>query len=212
MCDVRGSRKVDSQTGDENFEERCGALTKYGRDLVADAEGGKLDPVIGRDEEIRRVIQAPGGWCSVGDPGVGKTAIVEGLAQRVVTKDDCRVIALDVGALISGAKYRGEFEERLKALGVAGGVLGSSTCVATWLMAPCAAGDFGTWKLKACENPCEKSDFGKWGTLRGLCVSRSAQAVLQEVKDAEGRVVLFIDEAVMCSWGSTTAFHQGRTC
>mmetsp|Transcript_53881 Transcript_53881/g.126337 ORF Transcript_53881/g.126337 Transcript_53881/m.126337 type:complete len:891 (-) Transcript_53881:154-2826(-) len=139
--EVRGSRKVDSQTADENFE----ALSKYGRDLVADAENGKLDPVIGRDDEIRRVVQVlarrtKNNPILVGDPGVGKTAIAEGLAQRVVVGDvpealkDCRIIALDVGALISGAKYRGEFEERLK-------------------------------------------------------------AVLQEVKDAEGRVVLFIDEA-----------------
>ncbi|CAE7191395.1 CLPB1 [Symbiodinium natans] len=139
--EVRGSRKVDSQTGDENFE----ALSKYGRDLVADAENGKLDPVIGRDDEIRRVVQVlarrtKNNPILVGDPGVGKTAIAEGLAQRVVVGDvpealqGCRIVALDVGALISGAKYRGEFEERLK-------------------------------------------------------------AVLQEVKDAEGRVVLFIDEA-----------------
>ncbi|CAJ1375992.1 unnamed protein product [Effrenium voratum] len=141
MQDLRGSKKVDTQTADENFE----ALSKYGRDLVADAENGKLDPVIGRDEEIRRVVQVlarrtKNNPILVGDPGVGKTAIVEGLAQRVVVGDvpealkNCRVVALDVGALISGAKYRGEFEERLK-------------------------------------------------------------AVLQEVKDAEGRIVLFIDEA-----------------
>ena len=139
--EVRGSKKVDSQNADENFE----ALSKYGRDLVADAENGKLDPVIGRDEEIRRVVQVlarrtKNNPILVGDPGVGKTAIAEGLAQRVVVGDvpealkGCRIVALDVGALISGAKYRGEFEERLK-------------------------------------------------------------AVLQEVKDAEGRVVLFIDEA-----------------
>eukprot|EP00930_Biecheleria_cincta_P104411 TRINITY_DN9669_c0_g1_i2.p1 TRINITY_DN9669_c0_g1~~TRINITY_DN9669_c0_g1_i2.p1 ORF type:complete len:948 (-),score=249.80 TRINITY_DN9669_c0_g1_i2:169-2649(-) len=138
---VRGSRNVTSESGDANFE----ALTKYGRDLVSDAEAGKLDPVIGRDDEIRRVIQVlarrtKNNPILVGEPGVGKTAIAEGLAQRIVVGDvpealkDCRVIALDVGALVSGAKYRGEFEERLK-------------------------------------------------------------AVLQEVKDADGRVVLFIDEA-----------------
>jgi len=139
--DSRGSRKVEGQSGDENFE----ALSKYGRDLVTDAESGKLDPVIGRDDEIRRVVQVlarrtKNNPILVGEPGVGKTAIVEGLAQRIVVGDipealkDCRVVSLDVGALISGAKYRGEFEERLK-------------------------------------------------------------AVLQEVQDAEGRVILFIDEA-----------------
>eukprot|EP00931_Biecheleriopsis_adriatica_P050636 TRINITY_DN2933_c0_g1_i2.p1 TRINITY_DN2933_c0_g1~~TRINITY_DN2933_c0_g1_i2.p1 ORF type:complete len:911 (+),score=272.42 TRINITY_DN2933_c0_g1_i2:57-2789(+) len=139
--EARGSRKVDSQSGDEHFE----ALSKYGRDLVSDAEAGKLDPVIGRDEEIRRIIQVlarrtKNNPILVGEPGVGKTAIAEGLAQRIVVGDvpealkECRVFALDVGALISGAKYRGEFEERLK-------------------------------------------------------------AVLQEVQQADGRIILFIDEA-----------------
>ncbi|MBN9251956.1 MAG: AAA family ATPase, partial [Mesorhizobium sp.] len=133
--DMRKGRTADSASAEQSYD----ALKKYARDLTADARAGKLDPVIGRDDEIRRTIQVlsrrtKNNPVLIGEPGVGKTAIAEGLALRIVNGDvpeslkDKQLMALDMGALIAGAKYRGEFEERLKSVlsevtSAAGGII-----------------------------------------------------------------------------------------
>ena len=160
LTTVRGSQRVTSQNPEGTYQ----ALERYGRDLTELARKGKLDPVIGRDEEIRRVIQVlsrrtKNNPVLIGEPGVGKTAIVEGLAARIVRGDvpeglkNKRIVALDMGALVAGAKYRGEFEERLKAVlkeitDAAGTGRSSSSTSCTRWSAP--ARPKGRWTRRTC--------------------------------------------------------------
>jgi len=148
------------------------ALEKYGVDLTARAREGKIDPVIGRDEEIRRTIQVlsrrtKNNPVLIGEPGVGKTAVVEGLARRIVEGDvptsleGKTLIALDLGAMVAGAKYRGEFEERLKA--VLDEIKDSDGQIITFIdelhtvVGAGAGGDWGPWMPATCSSPCSRA-------------------------------------------------------
>ena len=161
---IRGGKHATSPSPEETYQ----ALERYGRDLTALAREGKLDPVIGRDDEIRRVMQilsrrTKNNPVLIGEPGVGKTAIVEGLAQRIVRGDvpeslkDSRLVALDMGALVAGAKYRGEFEERLKAVlqggaEAEGGIITVHRRDCTPSSAP--ARPRAPWTPATCSSPC----------------------------------------------------------
>ena len=163
---MRGNQRVTTKNPEGTYK----SLERYGRDLTLEAERGKLDPVIGRDEEIRRIVQVlsrrtKNNPVLIGDPGVGKTAIVEGLAQRIVRGDvpeglkERRIVSLDMGALIAGAKYRGEFEERLKAvLKDVASAEGRSSCSSTSCTRSSArARPKGRWTPAICSSRCSRA-------------------------------------------------------